>query len=76
MSNFKADNSKMIPLKDATYRKNQFVATIKGNSIKKVVDDNDIETPYEIHFDTGSWTTSIPGGALDFGPPGKRRGGN
>lgn len=66
MKNFNADKSKMIPLKDATYRKNPFVATLKGNSIKKVVNDGGKETPYEINFDTGSWTTSIPGGALDF----------
>lgn len=53
------DKSKMIPLKDATYRAYQFTAKLTGRAIKG-------NTPYEINFDTGSLTTSIPGGALDL----------
>jgi len=53
------DKSKMIPLRDAKYRKNQYVASLKGSAISS-------NTPYEIHFDTGSWTTSIPGGVLNL----------
>jgi len=53
------DKAKMIPLRDATYRAYQFTAKLEGSAIAG-------DTPYEIHFDTGSWTTSIPGGALDF----------
>jgi hypothetical protein len=53
------DKSKMIPLRDAKYRKYQFVAKLKGSAFS-------LNTPYEIVFDTGSWTTSIPGGALNF----------
>ena len=49
----------MIPLKDPVYRAYQFSAALKGSAIAG-------DEPYEIHFDTGSWTTSIPGGALDF----------
>ncbi|MCA0268251.1 MAG: hypothetical protein LCH53_03385 [Bacteroidetes bacterium] len=49
----------MIPLRDATYRAYQFTVSLEGTAIAG-------GTPYEIHFDTGSWTTSIPGGALDF----------
>ncbi|MBE2186859.1 MAG: hypothetical protein IAE99_08820 [Rhodothermales bacterium] len=49
----------MIPLRDATYRAYPFTFSLEGTAIAG-------GTPYEIHFDTGSWTTSIPGGALDF----------
>lgn len=49
----------MIPLRDATYRSYQYTLKLKGSAI------NGTE-PYEIHFDTGSWTTSLPGGALDL----------
>lgn len=52
------DKSKMIPLRDS--KKYQFVARLKGSAI------NSLNTPYDIHFDTGSWTTSIPGGALNL----------
>ncbi len=53
------DKSKMIPLRNAVYRKYQYVVKLKGKAIN-------LDNPYEIHFDTGSWTTSIPGGALNF----------
>ena len=53
------DKSKMVPLRDAVHRAYQYSLSLKGSAITGA-------EPYEIHFDTGSWTTSIPGGALDF----------
>lgn len=52
------DKGKMVSLRDATYRKNQYTVQLSGTAIKG-------DTPYEIHFDTGSWTTSIPYGSLN-----------
>ena len=49
----------MIPLRDPVHRAYQYTIAVKGSAINGT-------TPYELHFDTGSWTTSIPGGALDF----------
>ena len=60
------DKSKMIPLRDAKYRKYQYTANLEGSAIKKSVDSNGKNIPYGIHFDTGSWTTSVPGGALNW----------
>jgi hypothetical protein len=51
------DKSKMIPLRDS--KRYPYVVKLKGGAINLI-------TPYEIHFDTGSWTTSIPGGVLNL----------
>lgn len=51
------NKSKMIPLRDS--KRYPYVVKLKGSAIN-------LNTPYEIHFDTGSWTTSIPGGVLNL----------
>ncbi|SFQ41949.1 Por secretion system C-terminal sorting domain-containing protein [Pseudarcicella hirudinis] len=51
------DKSKMIPLRDS--QRFPYVVKLKGSAIN-------LNSPYEIHFDTGSWTTSIPGGLLNL----------
>ncbi len=50
--------AKMIPLRDALYRKNDFCVSLSGPAISGT-------TPYEIFFDTGSWDTCIPYGAIN-----------
>ncbi len=52
------DVNQLIPLQAANYRKNDFVAKVCGSAILG-------DKEYEINFDTGSWTLSIPYGCLD-----------
>jgi F5/8 type C domain len=52
------DISAAIPLRGHVYRANQFAVSLTGSAIKGT-------TAYEINFDTGSYSTSIPYGALN-----------
>jgi len=53
-----SDPSSMIPLSACKYRKNDFCVSVIGSAISG--------EPYEINYDTGSWTTSIPDGCIDI----------
>ena len=55
------DTSNAIPLRSHIYRKDQFAVSFLGSAIKP---DNGI-LPYEVLFDTGSWQTCLPYGALN-----------
>lgn len=52
------DTSKAIPLRGHVYRKNQFALSLRGSAIRGT-------TPFEANFDTGSWQTCLPYGALN-----------
>lgn len=52
------DLANMVPLRAATYVKNEFVATVSGKAISG-------GKGYEVHFDTGSWTLAVPEACLD-----------
>lgn len=45
--------SKLIPLGRSMYRNHAYVALLTGSAFK-------CDEPYEIHYDTGSWITTIP----------------
>lgn len=55
---FTFDPAKMIPLRAAQYRKDDFVVALTGSVFLSA-------DPYEVNFDTGSWTTSLPAGVID-----------
>lgn len=55
---FHFDPNPLIPLSSASYREHEFVAKLTGSAIKG-------DEEYEIHFDTGSWTLSIPYDCLE-----------
>lgn len=57
-TSFSFDSARMIPLRNHTYRSRDFCVSLSGSAIRG-------DEPYEIFFDTGSWTTSIPYGCLD-----------
>ncbi|MEM7512443.1 MAG: FISUMP domain-containing protein [Bacteroidota bacterium] len=44
---------KLIPLGKANYRNYAYVARLTGSAFK-------CDEPYEIHYDTGSWITTVP----------------
>lgn len=46
----------LVPLQTPTTLKNDFVATLTGTAIKGA--------PYEIHYDTGSWSLNVPDEAV------------
>lgn len=55
---FRFNPARMIPLRDHIYRQHDFCVSLSGSAIRG-------DESYEIFFDTGSWTTSIPYGCLD-----------
>ena len=57
-TSFTFDPASMIPLRNHAYRKNDFCVSLSGSAIRG-------DEPYEIHFDTGSWTTCLPYGCID-----------
>jgi|GEM_PF-1357211 len=59
------DTTKMVALRSAPYRNYQYRATLVGPAIKSVTSNNK-DVPFSLHFDTGSWTLSVPGGAVDI----------
>lgn len=54
------DKSNMVPLRGIKNQPYQYTAQLKGSAIK-----NSDSNPLNIHFDTGSWSTSIPWTYLD-----------
>ena len=57
-NNYISDVGRMIPLRDQKYRGYDFTVSLSGDAILGSI-------PYEINFDTGSWTTSLPYGCLN-----------
>ena len=55
------DTAAAIPLRSHIYRGNDFCVSLTGSAI----DGPAGTAPYEVLFDTGSWTTSLPYGILD-----------
>ncbi len=57
--------SKLISLGNAAYRKYQYVMKLSGTIFKEKDGNGKTVAPYEIHYDTGSWSTTIPKCLLD-----------
>ena len=55
------DTAAAIPLRNHIYRGNDFCVALTGSAIGGPAGT----APYEVLFDTGSWTTSLPYGILD-----------
>jgi hypothetical protein len=55
------DTAAAIPLRNHIYRGNDFCVSLTGSAIGGPAGT----APYEVLFDTGSWTTSLPYGILD-----------
>ncbi len=55
------DTSNAIPLRSHTYRQDMFAVSLLGSAIKP----NNGILAYEVLFDTGSWQTCLPYGALN-----------
>lgn len=55
------DTAAAIPLRNHIYRGNAFCVSLTGSAIGGPAG----MAPYEVLFDTGSWTTSLPYGILD-----------
>jgi autotransporter-associated beta strand protein len=55
------DTSNAIPLRNSIYRTHQFTVSLQGSAIKP----NNGVLPFDANFDTGSWQTCLPYGALN-----------